>query len=63
MPLHESSINNDTSRCMGKGCPVKEKCMRFTQVEKDIKNNRDTMLSYVNTMLDTNGECRSFILV
>lgn len=32
-------LNNDICRCYGKGCEIKEKCLRHLTIQNDSKDN------------------------
>jgi len=57
--LSMRSLTNDTSRCYGVGCRSKAQCMRYAQIEQDVKTGDDgTWVSYIATMIDRDsGHC------
>ena len=51
---------NDQSRCYGTGCDKKKDCLRYKQIEQDVKTGDDgTWVSYIATLIDKDsGYCQ-----
>ena len=50
-------LPNDYTRCYGYLCTKRRHCQRFTTMRIDPI----ATLSYVNSMIDENGDCEAFI--
>ena len=52
-----NQLPNDYTRCYGYLCRKKRECKRFTTIAID----ESKLLSYVNSMIDEQGDCENFI--
>lgn len=57
MEISVVSLTDDRARCMGEHCPVKNNCLRHTQIEHDPVRTSNRYLTYVRTLRSVEGHC------